>query len=148
MLREPRLDNEADLKRRRSLWKKTPAFVPEDLAVDPIHRRNDSEMESRLSHILETKGKVLSFESESFEIKGLNTSFSTTSTRMGSPKEELGTMEGFTIKVDGHYVAGLPQVFLETPPLNPFFWQCKEQVAPLAFDLLPPHFDSRVKEKS
>lgn len=141
MLREPRLDKDADLKRRLSLWKHTPAFHPENFAVSSIHRRNDSEVDSRLSQTKETKKRVLSFESESFEIKGLNASLSEASTRIGSPKEELAMMEGFTIKVDGHYVAGLPQVFLETPSHNPYFWQCKEQSAPMAITLLPPQFE-------
>jgi hypothetical protein len=146
MLREPRFDKEKELQRRKRLWKLTPAFHPESLVDDSIHRRNDSEMVGRQSQTLESTRKVLSFESESFEVKSLNASFSEASTRMGSPKEELLTMEGFTIKVDGQIVAGLPQVYLETPSHKPYFWFCKEQSAPMAIDLLPPAFDARDEE--
>lgn len=89
-------------------------------------------------------GKViLRPESESYDAISVefDTSISEISTRIGSPREELLTLEGFTVKVEGQYVVGLPELFIELSPRNSYYWECKALSPPPANCLESPSFE-------
>lgn len=92
------------------------------------------------------KGKkkvVLRHESESFDAQSLDTSISEISTRIGSPREDLLTLDGFTVRIHGQYIVGLPELFIEISPRNSYFWECKALSPPPALSLEAPSFEGQ-----
>lgn len=63
------------------------------------------------------------------------------STKLGSPREELQGLDGFTIRVKGEVVYGIPEVNLDgSNPRNQYFSQSKQTAGPLGIDLAAPAF--------
>lgn len=99
--------------------------------------------------------KKLRADSEMFEVlrngsgpsgakpreKGDCTVSSGISTKLGSPREELQGLDGFTIRAKGEVVYGIPEVNLDgSNPRTQYFSQSKQTAGPLGIDLAPPAF--------
>lgn len=101
--------------------------------------------------------KQLRAESETFEVyrnmtrcggnkpreMGDCTVSSGISTKLGSPREELQGLDGFTIRVKGEVVYGIPEVNLDgNNPRTQYFSQSKQTSGPLGIDLAVPNFEN------
>ena len=90
--------------------------------------------------------KTLRSESETFEADILTDKLSSgLSTKIGSPREELTSMQGFAIKVDGELILGMQEFFIDEHPRQKYFFLARHAASPLGADLQAPDEDATTR---